>query len=374
MISLISVLILSLSSFAGGDWVGNGGNVLTCQNQQGVSYQMLDLYEGHTRGFEADFGSASKTYDQKVIYVLNRLAKINPSRAQQYSQWYKDFFKETQFITDDKFVPIPDSGPLVIPKNCDIKQIAVQRPDDQILPGDFRYVIDLNLWNHLSTDSQASLILHEIIYREAITMGQVSSPKVRYFNEMIASKQIATLQSKELLALIRTVSFQSLDYFGYTVSLVRAKFFDTGELSCTLGAGGFFVSQNSQIDISNRVLCFHRNGQLKDIVIYGDDRLTVKVGQQFFNLANDYGFLSFYDNGAVSVVPASKPKPFVILGQAVQVVANGNSVRRSNAMFFYDDGTPLTLTLVTPLKVQKGNVTQEVLGRVRFHRDGTLIE
>jgi hypothetical protein len=78
-----------------------------------------------------------------------------------------------------------------LPKNCELKQIAIQIRNPDLF--DKRYVINQDLWNSLDTDNQAALVLHEIIYRMAIEQGASDSVGARLINSLIFSDTVSNL-------------------------------------------------------------------------------------------------------------------------------------------------------------------------------------
>src|SRR5450432_3077511 len=80
---------------------------------------------------------------------------------------------------------ISDHGYIPVPPGCRIEQLAIQLKDDD---GDGkRYLIDEDYWKGLDNDHRAGLILHEITYREAISLGAKDSIKTRYYTALISS-------------------------------------------------------------------------------------------------------------------------------------------------------------------------------------------
>lgn len=225
MLVLLNILSAAFLSFAGGDWVGNGGNLIECADGR---LQLLDYYEGiQGRGITVDVGDGDSFQDHIEI-VLARLEKLNPSRALRYRKWYENFLTDAEFFSDGKFVQIPDTGPIVIPSECNIRQIATQRPESQIMPGDRRYLIDLRLWERISEKDKAGLILHELIYREAIEERQVTSTRVRYMTQILSSSTFESYSQQQVLELIRIVGLRYLDYGGYEIDLSGAEYHSNG--------------------------------------------------------------------------------------------------------------------------------------------------
>ncbi|WP_374032923.1 hypothetical protein [Bdellovibrio bacteriovorus] len=64
MTTLIHLLFYSVMSLAGGDWVGNGGNVIAC----GDSLRLLDYYEAEEqRRIPLDLGTGTYEFSAKGL-------------------------------------------------------------------------------------------------------------------------------------------------------------------------------------------------------------------------------------------------------------------------------------------------------------------
>lgn len=206
-----------------GSETGNGGDVMICRDHANniVSIELFDYFEARTfRNIEIDLGLPDLPVAQKVELALRRLQKHSPTRMQKYLRWANDFMSETNFIDNSSLVDIPDSELLVKPQGCDMDQIAIQKTPE--FKEDKRYLINQRLWKLMTSDQQAGLILHEIIYREAIEMGQKNSKKVRYFNSYLASKKFETLNLQEMIDLQSSSLFQEItvDGISYTKILL----------------------------------------------------------------------------------------------------------------------------------------------------------
>jgi len=266
---LLSILLPIHSQAAGGDWIGNGGDLLRCWNKEkrAYDYELLDYYEGRTiRRLVPDLGAANLSFHDKVLFVIDRLAKVNPTRGALYRAWYETFFEETNFFIEGEFAAIPDTGPIVVPEGCKIRQFAAQLPDEQILPGDHRYTIDLKLWNEISEETRAGIVLHELVYREAILNSQMNSKRVRYFTQYISSGKIAQFTQLEMLGLVRTVNFRHVDYFGVPVDLGSARFYSSGGIQSAYATGGEWVKPGqAPLPLANRWVSFDEAGRIASV-------------------------------------------------------------------------------------------------------------
>lgn len=216
-------LCLAGAAFATGGEHGNGGNVLVCEQNGVTTVTLYDYYEMGPRGWTLHL--PGRTYIEKVRGVFSRLARTNPSRAKLYRRWFSDFLKpeSTQF-TQDNLVHIPDIGAGTIPVNCEIKTAAQQRRIP--LPGDKQYLIDQKLWDRMSEDQRAGLVLHEMIYREGVYWGHGDSGSSRYLNGVLSSRTFEDLSLREYATLLWQLRFENFDAHGLRLSTMMVSFRD----------------------------------------------------------------------------------------------------------------------------------------------------
>jgi len=192
-----TIIICAQSVFAGGLSEG-GGKSVVCRNQSGAieSADTLDLFESNQlRGVEFDKTMLGSDEWTTVQNVLNRLESWDKFRAHFYKLQLASFPKEVRFIAGAKLVPVDDANNVIIPIGCALEQAAIQRAPE--FSGDARYLIDKSIWTALSVGGRASLLLHEIVYREARTTGQQNSVKARYFNSMMTSTAVRELSKED---------------------------------------------------------------------------------------------------------------------------------------------------------------------------------
>lgn len=183
---LIGILIFATQAQAGTAGSG-GGNSLICEN--GAPVLLYDYVEAEQlRGITFDNALLAKDEYTTALKVLARVNKIDPIRAEKYSAHVRAFKDEAAFLTDMNLPKIDDTGGVVIPVGCELRQTVVQKVPR--FPEDKRYQVDKNAWDRMSIRDRAGLILHEVIYREALTLEHEDSTQVRYFNSMISSRKL----------------------------------------------------------------------------------------------------------------------------------------------------------------------------------------
>lgn len=180
-----------------GDAAGNGGKVVECKEPSGDTLELLDLFEmGQMQPpMVLHLGDPKLSVKDKVNLALKRLSHLDSERAGKYQAMADAFYPEALFV-DGPLQDIQDIGITKIPANCALKQLAIQRP---VLahPKDPRYLIDKTLWSDLAKEDKASLILHEIVYRETYLMGQRDSVRARRFTRYLATETLDKMSQSE---------------------------------------------------------------------------------------------------------------------------------------------------------------------------------
>lgn len=273
-VTLVLLSLAPLGAFArgGGDYgPGNGGDVVTCRNARGelTSVELLDLYEARTRwGLEKQLGPASLSLEEKVALLLQRLERRLPEDAQLFRGWFKTFFEEAQLLPGVQLVDVPDSNHIALPSGCAIEQIAIQREPE--FSREKRYTLSLDLWNSLTTDGKAALVLHELIYRQGIRNGAQNSRAVRYVNALLVSDQFSALNDCEGLRTVQSGSlFWNSIWNGDKARLVvkQSSCSEDGELSGYLPKGSElrYADGKTSTFTSPGQVHWYANGQLKSI-------------------------------------------------------------------------------------------------------------
>jgi hypothetical protein len=203
--SLFLVFALRTSAFAGGGEVGNGGDVFQCQNSKNV---LVDVYEAQAqRGITLDLGGPRLDLFSKIDLAIKRLERLSAARAKVYHDQAHNFFNEAALIPGAQLTPVPDVYNWVTPNGCVLKQIAIQHAPE--FPQDKRYLVSKDLWDTLDDDSKAALILHEVIYREGISLGFTNSIAVRYFNSLLFSHQLDQATAQDFVPILQSLPFQA---------------------------------------------------------------------------------------------------------------------------------------------------------------------
>lgn len=159
-IYLLIGLLLPSVIFANAKVIGNGGNVVICENAQGevTKAEVLDLFEGHAvygLNYNED---ATPALLQALKYSDTLSYAGSPVSAKNLSADVRDIYNGLKFLpTGVGLESIPDSGHFITPKGCRVVQTINYRDWKNIF-------VDVDVWNVLSETQKAALLLHEAIY------------------------------------------------------------------------------------------------------------------------------------------------------------------------------------------------------------------
>jgi hypothetical protein len=277
-----------MSSAQAGFKKGNGGFVIVC-GTVAPTYRLLDLYEAEFRyHLTPEFAPEGNEF-QRAQVILDRFARLNPARRQLYRQWLQDSKSEMVFLDELNIVGVPDIGVTYIPDGCSLRQMIVQVDPTQF---EKRFTIDRRLWNNLNVDHRAAAIVHEIIYREAISFENQhsSSQPSRLLNAFLHSGQMKMVRLQEWLLFLQGLGFHRADAHGVPI---RLNSFSDEHLNQNVGSELYFYDQDHvsmaqlpyklSLSLQNRAVTwyhcdaylvsrrglgaveFHPNGRLKDL-------------------------------------------------------------------------------------------------------------
>ncbi len=195
--------LLSSVVYAGSEGnVGNGGLVVVCP---GKKIELLDYFEGKiiNPNYKQDLGKSSLNYSQKMEYVLSRFAQYDPTRAEAYSEQgnkltnpeNSSFLKNISIRYTEDAIISNDKVKKAL-QDCELRTVVMQK--SKRLPGEKPFLIDQDMWNALDSENKAGLVLHEVIYHEALALGQKTSDSARDLNFLISTTELAPYNIKVL--------------------------------------------------------------------------------------------------------------------------------------------------------------------------------
>lgn len=249
--------------------VGNGGDVVVHRVDGNVdAIELLDFYEGRTLvdGFKVSLGDANLSVEAKVQLGIKRLAAHDAGRAERYQQWLAAFPSDACFMTGIQLTDIPDSAHVQLPagQGWGIEQIAIH--SEPLMPEDHRYVVNADLWKLLDNDGKAGLILHELIYRDAVAAGVTHSRGVRALNRYVVSEATAQWDYATYVDRLERVELADVSYRGLWIDLkaaVRPSFRADGTLAnATSVPGTAYASAWGTVVLDCR-LAFTADGRIR---------------------------------------------------------------------------------------------------------------
>lgn len=286
--TLVLALWFGTPAFAG-DKVLNGGNAVVCRNNSGAitSVKMLDLFEAELRGEIIRFDQRKIGWRERLMAKLVEWKSVAPIRMQKYEGWLRTFEQEWGLYSGINIPAIPDHGSVAIPVGCELAPVAFQRPDEEILPGVKRYVVNKDLWDFMDDDHRAGLVLHEIVYRETMAQKFPTSFQARYLTGFLSS---AVPESDLYLQVIGHLPLPFAEYRGL---LAKSS-------NCAL-------YENDQCQKSIPAIEFYSTGKPKGFEILGDAGQAVRLPNLTIegSIATDPNFLgkvAFTERGFVSEI------------------------------------------------------------------------
>jgi hypothetical protein len=351
---LLLTLLLTQNLYASKE-VGNGGDAVVCRNNQGdiTKVELLDYYEARVmRGIIVNLGAPHLSVEEKVDLVLERLKIKAPNRFTYYKDLVSTFFDEAKFISDIHLVDISDSENVIFGKGCVVEQLAIQH--EPTFPQDSRYLINKDLWDLMSPDHQAGLILHEIIYFDALnqeTLPHENSKKVRYFNSYISSDLILNSTAKsfyETLVLsdlfaIELIQSQPVNLYQNTLQFDASGIIQ--ELK-TIHGLAYYIQGRSVVAEMGQAIEYYSNKKVKSISTRFAE--TFQVGKQKIRFS-PYKRIYFYEDESLKSGEAGKETRLQSTSYELELL-------RHLEVKFYPTGLVSLIKEFVPQKDLKGKV------------------
>jgi hypothetical protein len=191
------VLFSTIGALASGHEVRNGGAAVVCYAADGVTKNSIELFDywemktvlGDSNG--VDLGPETLSVSQKIELFAKRLDLVDPDRATRYRQTAQAIFTQMHRVLRDDLgaTPIDDDRSAIPdpqgPCKKELFAVQIRLP----APGATRFMIRRDLYDSplTSNTTRAGIILHEIVYRDAISQGHLNSDEARRFHYVIAS-------------------------------------------------------------------------------------------------------------------------------------------------------------------------------------------
>lgn len=394
---VIALVFASPFAWAGRD-VGNGGDAVVCKDSVGnvTSVHSLDRFEGQKlrgRDIVLDTKTSSDPWLQATAIVSRAEGILTRERLERYKDQISHFGGEAKFISGVILRDIPDSVEPFLPAGCGLEQLVIQSEPE--MPGDFRYLVNDDLWTQLAIEDRVAVILHEIIYREVVDRGHKDSRRVRNFNSWIYSTDFVSAAPATVVAIFKQMNLTTMRLHGIDIDLFQrnsdgsydqfnwigpddlTKPFDLstsvandytyGDLKVNLGPGlqKFFALDKPEVlcvangkwDLNNKnpgiVLAKSPDSPCSDLYINNKGRVVAAfLGPNHVVFTNFYGEVVF---GRFEFDPNSPPGKLVSVGADIEVaqVLDGNTWQKiesdHHANFeFFDSGSVKSINLNVP--------------------------
>ena len=285
MMILVLSLFAATTAFAeGGKEIGNGGKGLVChRDTPEMKVRVLDMIKAvDAWGFQL-VPADGKDEIEKAVNLAKRIGLHETQRAERYTYRIEHFLENSRMFDNYDLFNTDDSTEIGVPDGCEIKLIVNQKAP--VFAEDRLYRINEKLWDKLSLDDRAALILHEVIYTDALSLGQTVSDDVTYFNSYINSDKIFTREmlydsDTEYQSVLVAIHFPYY-YRGWTL--------DPAELALT-----FYPGKLPTVHWAQRIVV-----QEDDLIdSYGGDYASVDLVKDELRQGS-YRSIEFYPDGSL---------------------------------------------------------------------------
>lgn len=215
---VLAVLLISQFAMANIDRKGNGGDAIICADKTYLYdyYELLELYN------VPPFFGFGMTFEEKFKYLISRIDRVDPSRAEKYKKWYDEFWAETRQLYGRSLVDIPDTGAGWYPAGCRLVQTIIQIVPQT--PQEKRYTVDMDTWNLLDDDSKLGFYIHEFILRDAIISGHENSVATRNYHSVLVSQTSLPTDLYSYIAMLRELGFKFYEFRGFPLDVDSMEF------------------------------------------------------------------------------------------------------------------------------------------------------
>ncbi|MDD0852166.1 hypothetical protein HBN50_03615 [Halobacteriovorax sp. GB3] len=266
---------------------GGGGNSVVCfdERDQISEINLLDYFEGLRKDSRSNvkIDLPGNSVEEKLKLAFRRMEKHYPSLASKLRNralWILDRMDYYLISTDDgKLSPIYDMDLPFVPskneqgQNCEIIRFAVQLTKQ--VEGQKKFYFVRELYDHPKTSlsTKAGIILHEVLYEEAIKTGATDSDFVRWMTYLLSTSTFETMSSEEILDLENSPGAEFLSGFGveYNNNQSRTQFRGVDDLRSRDDV--FILNNYTMVTKENSYKCFdHGLCQLFKGEYLGKDR------------------------------------------------------------------------------------------------------
>jgi hypothetical protein len=213
---LLTVLLMSLHSNATvGNDKGNGGFAIQCATDGTLRTEVLDLYEARwVRSLQMKQFNSQDPYEIAIL-AARRLTAESPRRAARYEAAIREFREKARFVSEARWTDVGDYGPIFIPNNCQVIPVAIQKRFS--IEEEPTFFVNREIWNMLSVDDQAALVLHEIVYLE---FAHETSVLTRSFVGLLFSMEFENYVGRHrFLEMLKKVGAPTYEYGSFDINI-----------------------------------------------------------------------------------------------------------------------------------------------------------
>jgi hypothetical protein len=271
------LILFAVIAHSTGHERGNGIEAIVCRNTTGVieSAELFDFHEARElRAVEQDLGADSLSVKEKVELVIQRLQPISPKRYERYRKDAALFMRENGFVNAMAISPNQDPRGNNLQPGCGVERIADRVESSPLLPS--HYYINEEVWNHFDNNSKAGLILHQVIFKEALTFGVQNSLGTRYLNSRLTSKDNGFDNLLTFAVALAKAGFGKAEYQGInflpeanSASNSPMRFWDPNRLQKAFVADQdtFRWAEVQIVPLAEARVSFDRGGNLVDLQV-----------------------------------------------------------------------------------------------------------
>ncbi|MBK7842303.1 MAG: hypothetical protein IPJ71_01205 [Bdellovibrionales bacterium] len=313
--------------------VQSEGQIVICRDGNRESYRLLDYYEGEE--FQSAFPKHEAWVFDKVRWALSQAESFHSDLIKTLYAALKEMPSQLKYISKGETTS-PNEGlrSSGLPLNCRLEKALFRNSGENI-----KYSIESNLWQKLSADDQAGVIMNGLLTEFFQNKGiQVDQSKLRVLVRLWSqgagrvrgvSYYVSSLRGLE--SLIPTVTLAGVDYSVDSNNSIRV--YNNGQVESGLMASSensyIYKSQNGfDIDLSGKrgpvKLSFHTTGVPRDALLKSE---TVEIPVQGKRLKFKYE-VSFHPNGQIQ-------RGFFLSEYGLQLHMKDGRIRRFKSMEYH---------------------------------------
>lgn len=331
---LIFVFLLISDALALKVEVQSEGQIVICRDGNREAYRLLDYYEGEE--FHAAFPRNEAWVFDRVRWALSQAEGFHSELIKALYADLKEMPNQINYVLKDEVtLPIEGLRSSGLPLSCRLEKVLFRNSGENQ-----KFSIESNLWQRLSADDQAGVIINGLLTEFFQNSGtQVDHSKIRALVRLWSqgagrgarglSHYVSSLRGLE--SLIPTVTLAGVDYAVDSNNSIRV--YNNGQVESGLMAPSeksyIYKSQRGfDIDLNGKRgpvrLSFHATGVLRDALLKSE---TVEIPVQGRKLKFKYE-VSFHPNGQIQ-------RGFFLSEYGLQLHMKDGRIRRFRNMEYH---------------------------------------